>query len=306
MEKTQKNYEYFNKCPICAYTALRTFRKSTFDLDLLTRERIKITDADYGKTWSLSLCEKCGYVFANPCPSADLIRSLYSGIIDPLYEEEAQGRSKNFIPILSFLEKIHPEKGPLFDVGAATGILLNLARNRGWETDGIEASSWAVELAAQKYNLNIRKGNFESASLKSNYYKAVTMVDIIEHVSHPFEAVVKTYEILAPGGILCIVTPDIKSITAKITDGKWWHFRPAHIGYYSLKSLSFLLHRTGFKIIKIRKYNWTFSANYIISRISGLKYLLKNTELASFCKRIPIKLVLGDSLEIYTRKDLQR
>lgn len=302
MKEKDARFENIKKCPVCASSSLSSFKKRTFDYLDLSKDQVKITDSEYGKIWDLSRCGNCTHVFANPCPTPAFIHSLYSEVADPIYEEEAQGRAKNFIRILSFLGKLYPNKEILFDVGAATGILLHLARQRGWKSEGIETSTWAVKVAAEKYNLNLLEGSFESHPLKPNHYTAVTMVDFIEHIPRPFDAVRKAFEILAPGGTLCVVTPDINSMATKITGLKWWHFRPGHLGYFSLKSLSFLLDRGGFRIKKRRKYSWTFSAHYLLSRKRGLKFLLKDPDLTSFWKKIPIKLALGDSFEIYATK----
>jgi len=242
-------------------------------------------------------------VFANPAPTPHFIQTLYSQVEDPLYEDEAEGRSKNFSKILSRLEKILPNKGTLFDVGAATGILIHLARDRGWDADGIEPSAWAVKYAQEKYGLNIKEGSFEEASLPANHYAAVTLVDIVEHMSSPLEAVQKAFEILKPEGILCLVTPDIKSLAARIAGAKWWHFRPGHVGYFTAESLQKLLDLTGFTIVKKKKYAWTFSAHYLISRKKWLRFLIKNARMALFWKKISIKLALSDSMEIYARKN---
>ena len=266
-------------------------------------DHIKITDSDYGKIWDLSRCKNCNHVFANPCPSQEFIRSLYGATEDPLYQEEAVGRSKSFERILTTLDKIHPEQGILLDIGAATGILMNISREHGWDAEGIEPSAWAVRIARERYNLTIMEGAFETAHLVGNRYAAVTMVDFIEHISHPLEALSIAQKILSPGGILCLVTPDVNSLAARIMGQRWWHYRPGHLGYFSKRSLDFLLHRTGFRMIKMRKYNWTFSLHYLLSRVPVLKFLLKSHVLASFWKKIPIKLVLRDSFEIYASKD---
>lgn len=279
-------------------------KSGNLDATTLNIDHIKITDSDYGKIWDLSRCKNCSYVFANPCPSQEFIRSLYGTTEDPLYQEEAAGRSKSFERILATLDKIHPEQGILFDIGAATGILMNISREHGWHAEGIEPSTWAVRIAREKYNLTIMEGTFETASLAEKRYTAVTMVDFIEHIPHPFEALSIAKKILSPGGILCLVTPDVNSLAARIMGQNWWHYRPGHLGYFSKRSLDFLLHRTGFRMIKMRKYNWTFSLHYLLSRVPSLKFLLKSQVLASFWKKIPIKLVLRDSFEIYALKDL--
>lgn len=303
MKSELKNFEYFKKCPVCSSSSLTSFKKGTFDFFRLSQEQIKITDRDYGKIWDLSRCQNCNYIFANPSPSPEFISSLYSEVEDPLYEEEAQGRSKNFLRILKHLERIHPPEGILFDVGAATGIFLNLARQRGWEVDGIETSAWAVQLAKEKYDLRLREGSFEKAELKKNSYAAVVMIDFVEHTPLPFQALVKAHEILSAEGILILVTPNIKSLAAKIAGSRWWHFRAGHLAFFNSKSLEILLKRSGFQVIKKRKYAWTFSAYYLISRKPRLQFLLKKPILASFWKKIQLKLALGDSFEIYARKE---
>lgn len=298
-----QKFEFIKVCPVCSSPLLKAYKKGTFNASKLDQDQVKITDSQYGKVWDLSRCEGCGHIFANPCPSSEFIFSLYSAVKDPLYEEEAPGRSRNFLRILDFIEKSVPERGVLFDVGAATGILLDLARRRGWTPEGVEASSWAVQTARAKYGLTLFEGDFEKAPLKENFYTAVTMIDFIEHIPQPLPALLKAHSILKPGGVLSLVTPDIHSLAAKIAGQRWWHFRPAHLSYFSEKSLSTLLGKAWFRIFKKRMYTWTFSAHYLISRKQKLEFLLRSPVLASFFRKIPIKLALCDSFEIYARKE---
>ncbi|MBN2246652.1 MAG: class I SAM-dependent methyltransferase [Candidatus Aminicenantes bacterium] len=291
------------ECPVCRSQKLQTYKRSSIDIENLSEKQFMITDNAYGKTWELSRCQNCTHVFANPCPSTKLINSLYARIKDPDYEQEASGRGKNFKRILSRLEKIHPEKGVLFDVGAATGILLNNALNRGWHPDGVETSLWGVETAEKKYGIIVRLGNFSTLSALPKKVTAVTMVDIIEHIPDPYTAVSRAYEILKPGGTLCLVTPDLNSLAARITGRNWWHFRPAHLAYFNKKSLIYLLRRAGFQIEKIKRYSWTFSAYYVFSRKPIFKFMIKNKKMAIFWKKIPVKLALLDSIEVYAKKD---
>ena len=293
---------HFSRCPVCSATTMDPFKRGTLHPQSLHASQIKITDSEYGKIWDLSRCRRCGHVFANPCPPEDLIRALYGGIEDPDYEEESRGRGKNFMGILDHLEDLTDEKGALFDVGAATGILMNLAERRGWEVDGIDPSRWAVRVARQKYGLPMREGPFESAALPAGRFTAVTLVDFIEHIPHPAVAMARVHEILKPGGIVCLVTPDITSLMARIAGGRWWHYRPAHLSYFTWDSLSRLLIRAGLRPIMLRRYAWTFSLYYLLSRKRIGHILLKNPYLTSFWQNIPLKLALYDSFEVYARK----
>jgi SAM-dependent methyltransferase len=301
MREAESPLRTLTACPACAGADIRAYQKGTFS-GRLTQDEVKITDSQYGKTWDLSVCGACGHIFANPCPTAEYLASLYGRVEDPLYEEEAAGRSRNFLRLLRRLERLVPEKGALFDVGAATGILLDLARRRGWEPAGIEPSSWAVK-AAEKYGLRLIQGSFETAPLPKDTYAAVTMVDFIEHTPLPFEAVRKAQAILRPAGVLVMVTPDINSRAARLAGSRWWHLRPAHVAFFSRSSIDALLRRAGLSFVAERRYAWTFSAHYLLSRKPALAARMKTLGPTSFLKRIPIKLALGDSFEVYAVKD---
>jgi SAM-dependent methyltransferase len=297
------NFPRADRCPVCLSSSLKDHRKGTFDFNFLRPEQVKITDSEYGKVWNLSLCASCGHLFANPHPAPEFLFALYSQVEDPLYEEEAAGRSQNFAGIIGRLERLRPERGALFDVGAATGIFCDLARRRGWTVDGIEPSGWAVRTAAEKYGLRLRHGDFRNADLPAGRYQAVTMIDLIEHTPRPREAAAQAFRILAPRGLLCLVTPDIHSLAARAAGRRWWHFRPGHLAYFSRQSLTTLLAGAGFRILETRRYAWTFSLHYLLTRRKALAVLARPPGLASFFKRLRIKLALADSFEVYAVKD---
>jgi len=289
-------------CPICRSREIRPWKKGTFDYAALSADQIKITDSGYGKIWDLSACRSCGHAFADPYPAPEFISSLYGEVEDPLYDQEAEGRARNFSPILDRLDRLCPERGILFDVGAATGILGDAARGRGWRVDGVDPSSWAVRYAAEKYGLTLRRGGFEDVDVAAGSVQAVTMIDFIEHTPRPVDAAVKAFTVLAPGGVLCLVTPDIHSRAARMAGRRWWHLRPGHIAYFSRESLRVLLEDAGFRILESRRYAWTFSLHYLVSRFPWMGPFARS-RASSFLRRIPIKLALGDSFEIYAVKD---
>jgi SAM-dependent methyltransferase len=302
MNDERERFERVAACPACGGAGFRPWRKGSADLRELRPEDVRITDSRYGLTWDLSRCDDCGHIFADPCPTPAFIGSLYGALEDPLYEEEAEGRAMNFRRVLTRIEGLRPEKGRLFDVGAATGILMNLARERGWEIDGVEPSAWAVAFARDRYGLAVREGVFETATVSPVSVDVVTMVDLIEHTARPYDVVHRAAEVLRPGGLLCLVTPDIRSAAARLSGRTWWHLRPAHLAYFTRGSLDALFSRTGFTVVRRRSYSWTFSARYLASRKAALRFLLRGRRLSSYLGRIPIKLALGDSFEIYARK----
>lgn len=286
-------------CPLCGSKNTELWRKG--NIESVKVEEFKITDYRYGKHWNLLRCKDCHFIFSNPFPPTE-ISKIYERVEDPEYVEEEEGRSGNFKSILKTLKKIVETGGPFLDVGCATGIMMNLARKEGWDVHGVELSSWAVEEARKRYGLEVLKGDFLTIDFPEDFFKVVALIDIIEHVSNPVKTVEKVWRLLGKGGICVVVTPDVMSLTARLMGGKWWHFRPAHIGFFSKESLSYLLLSKGFEIVKFKRYRWRFSLYYIASRIKFLKKFVELKFLKPFLKRIPIILPLMDSLEIYARK----
>lgn len=264
-------------------------------------EEFKITDYQYGKHWNLLECMDCNFIFSDPFPPVE-VSEIYEKIVDSEYVEEERGRSGNFKSILKTLNKISKDKGAFLDVGSATGIMMNLAKNEGWDVYGVELSSWAVEVARKRYGLEVVKGDFLTVDFPENFFKVIALIDIIEHVPNPKETMEKVWKLLKNNGICVLVTPDIMSFTARLIGEKWWHFRPAHIGFFSKKPLLYLLNSKGFEIVKLKRYKWRFSLYYIASRIKFLKKFAELKFLKPILKRIPIILPLMDSLEIYARK----
>jgi hypothetical protein len=74
---------------------------------------------------------------------------------------------------------------------------------------------------------------------------------------------------LTPGGLLVIVTPDISSLAARVMGHRWWHFRSAHIGYFSRQTMLAALESAGFQVEKIVPYTWWFPLGYVMKRLES-------------------------------------
>jgi 2-polyprenyl-3-methyl-5-hydroxy-6-metoxy-1,4-benzoquinol methylase len=290
-------------CPLCNSKQIKLFKKGTFDPETVNSENFKITDSAYGSLWAFFSCKNCRFVFSNPyIPEEDIV-GFYSQLEDREYSTEAEGRSKNFRTILNRLKRVR--KGTensgtrLLDIGAASGIFLHLARQEGYEINGIEPSEFLVKEAKKQYNIELFKGTVEDYKTKDKF-SIITLLDIIEHLVEPDTFMSKVDALIEENGILVLVTPDINSLAARLAGKRWWHFRVAHVNFFNLHSLNFLLQKHGYEIILKKKYVWNFSLFYLSTRI--FPFLKKKKSLQKILKRLHLKLPLFDSWEIYARK----
>lgn len=292
--------EHLKTCPLCQSEDIYLRRRGNFDPGDISEKNFKITDSNYGSLWTFFQCRKCRFVFSNPTIGEKDLIEFYNSLEDEEYSQEAEGRAKNFEPTLKHLGQMEKPDNTLLDVGAASGIFMNLAKSHGYQVSGIEPSESLVQEAKEHYDLELFQGTVEQFPV-SEKFSVITLLDVLEHLSRPVPLMEKVSSMIRPGGILVIVTPDIDSLMVKLTGRRWWHYRVAHVNFFNMTSLNYLLSKTGFEIIKKRRFSWNFSLFYLTSRIFPC---VKNTgALQKLLKRINFKLQLFDSWEIYARKN---
>ncbi len=191
-----------------------------------------------------------------------------------------------------------PPGSSLLDVGAASGIFLNLAREEGFRVTGIEPSAALVADARERYGLELFRGSAEQFVAREKF-AAITLLDVLEHVTDPDAFLSVLDGFLAPGGTLVVVTPDIGSLAAGLMGGRWWHYRVAHVNFFNRRSLGRLLERHGFETALRKRFAWNFSLYYLLTRLLPF---LKGKTLQTRLKKLHLKLQLFDSWEVYARK----
>jgi 2-polyprenyl-3-methyl-5-hydroxy-6-metoxy-1,4-benzoquinol methylase len=286
-------------CPICQSDKSRLFKKGTFDPESLNTDHFKITDSNYGSLWTFFKCDNCGFVFSNPYIPEREILNFYSELEDHEYSSEADGRAKNFEQIIKRLNTLQTPGKTLLDIGAASGIFLNLAKENGYQATGIEPSDYLVKEAHRLYGLDIIKGTIDDLS-PGNTYSIITLLDIIEHLVEPDEFFQKLDPFIEKNGIVVIVTPDIKSITSRLTGKHWWHYRIAHVNFFNSTSILQLLKKHKYEVVMKKRYAWNFSLFYLVTRF--FPSIKENNTLQKLLKSINLKLQLFDSWEIYAKK----
>lgn len=289
------------RCPLCKSADVKSARQCKI-VEEPDSSDFRITDAAYGKTGPLFRCRACGFLFVVYPQDAT---NYYAGMEDRPYEA---GRAYRAIQQRMLLKRLggYFEVRTLLDVGAGTGILLEEARKLGIDAIGVEPSKWCSRVAAD-HGLNILEGTLPHPQLAGRLFDAVTAIDVIEHVSDPVGLLKSCGEHLGKGGGLVIVTPDVRSLTARLLRGRWWHYRVAHVGYFSKKTLKRALEMSGFRIVSVRRAVWHFEIGYLYERLGSYLPLPRLQDSRSraiqwfLSRRIPLNL--GDSLEVIACKE---
>lgn len=137
-------------------------------------------------------CPNCSFQFMDVLPTDEEIRNIYKkdyfdawGLGDGEPKNIVNMKKKCFVHILKKILN-YVNKGNILDVGAATGFLLEVAKEIGFEPYGIEISEYASSIAKKKFGDDkIYNGTLETHPFKENFFDLITMCDVIEHVKDP-------------------------------------------------------------------------------------------------------------------------
>lgn len=220
----------------------------------------KVIDSKNG--FDVIECEKCGFKHLIPIPTQEEMASYYKTefvkkrpeLIDKI-KEDLEWWKMVYAEKYNFFERYLSKKDRrLLDVGCGLGYFLKVGKDRGWEVIGIEPSDQSVRHACG-HGLEILNATLNDEKVKQlGKFNVVHMHEVLEHLFDPIEALSICYDLLVPGGSLCLVVPNDYNILQNMLRDKmgfkpWWVAPPEHINYFDGDSLQRLVQTKGFEII---------------------------------------------------------
>lgn len=282
-------------CRVCGGVLFRRFKESDILSEKVGPDDFRVTDSSYGTTLAIERCAGCGFL-QSACTE---VLSYYQQMEDPAYETGRSARTKQFRDILDVVSR-WVKSGRLLDIGAGTGMLVEQALMCGFQAEGVEPSEWMARQARER-GLPVTSCVLPDIRIKGEY-QAITLVDVIEHVDNPADLLSHVNDILAPDGYLLLVTPDVSSIAARLMGSRWWHFRIAHISYFTPGTIELLLQRCGYEVVQQQRTGWYFELAYLLERLGKFIPGEPQLSLPKLFDRIIIPLNLYDSMLLVCRK----
>ena len=178
-------------------------------------------------------------IASKPFVARALGRLLY---LSPIHRREADG-SVRCLPAVP--------QGRLLDVGCGSGEWLLAMRQRGWTVEGVDFDESAVKLARQ-VGLKVESGSLEEQNYPDDYFDAVTLNHVIEHVPDPVRTLAECARILKPTGKLVLFTPNSASLGHLLFKECWRGLEPPrHLHIFSTWSMRRTLAAAGFQEVTI-------------------------------------------------------
>ena len=261
-----KTQMQLRRCWVCGSARTTPWKARTI-ARALRPEDFRITDSNYGATLALRRCLDCDFIFAED-EEVCALTALYEQLTDPEYEKSQDTRALQMRWLISAARHLRPEARSLLDIGAASGMLVAEARRQGLDAIGVEPSRPLVELARSQNAVEVLPGIFPHPQLVGRRFDLIFLVDVIEHVSNPLGLLRHCAQALNARGVVVVITPDVGSITARVAGKRWWHFRLAHVGYFSRRSLAAIIGAAGLVVLKRFRAKWFFRVYYLAERLA--------------------------------------
>ncbi|HXB42822.1 MAG TPA: class I SAM-dependent methyltransferase [Puia sp.] len=208
-------FETHSICPVCRTNGV--FWCNAMDWEY------RATD----QTYTYLQCPLCLTLFIKRVPDAAL------SLIYPLDYYSFSGKPANLVFKLknswdagfyrSSLKSIASPALSVLDIGGGTGEVLDVIKTADKRIGYAEIVD--IDQAAQ--NIAINKGYAYTCTTIEKYvterkFHLILLLNVIEHVENPLPILNKAEEMLLPGGIIIIKTPNADSLDARVFKNYYW------------------------------------------------------------------------------------
>lgn len=201
-------------------------------------------------------CSRCSFVTADLSLTPEQLAGLYGEryYLGDEYGDYLGCRNtiqRNFRSALNIIERYSPQPSGkrLFEIGAAYGLFLDVARQQYAEVEGIDISGYATAYARNQLGLKVAAGDFLDYEI-TRPIDVACLWDTIEHVQNPHLYIEKLARHMNPGAVVAITTGDIASGMARLRGKRWRQIHPpTHLHYFSRQTLAKLLEKHGLRVV---------------------------------------------------------
>ncbi len=248
-------------------------------------------DFEYATSWQLwrfCRCLQCGCLFLNPRPRLDQFNRIYppwyyslgegdGGVVDAVWSWLQRRKAA------SYLRLTGRTQGRALDIGCGDGRFLAAVQQSGgshWQCEGVEVGEGGGRIA-RRAGITVHSGPAEELPLETGVYDLIWMQQVIEHVPSPRKTLARVVELLAPGGVLVLETPDLGGWDARLFRRRFWggyHF-PRHFLLWNRAGLKAIVERAGLAVQRQRALLspvfWVFSMRNRVIERGGTQFCAK-------------------------------
>ncbi len=206
--------------------------------------------------YDINRCLNCGTMYVETLPTPEALAAIYTD--DSYYElpvDSMQRINDENARRLSLIQKIK-RKGRFLDIGCAHGLLLDKAKQAGYETQGIEPTLSNATVARGKGHavFNGWLSDFVAQNVDQRF-DVISCLDVIEHIDAPKPFMQLAASLLADDGLMVVSTPNYSGMIAKLLGSKDPYMTPPeHITFFTLDGMRKLSACCGLQVNLVQSF----------------------------------------------------
>ncbi len=204
--------------------------------------------------WDILQCKGCGLVSLNPRLTKEELKKHYK----QNYTDPRTNWISKLLYVLGgfqkrFIKRIPLKKnGHLLDIGCGIDPFLSIQKSRGYYVYGVDLDEKVIDFL-KSVGIEGKHGELIDANLEKDYFDIITFWHSLEHVLDPLQTLEESKIILKKNGWLIINLPNFDSLERHIFQEEWSYLAPPrHLYHFTPVTLSRMLKKVGFKVIKIK------------------------------------------------------
>ncbi|WP_170941000.1 class I SAM-dependent methyltransferase [Antarctobacter heliothermus] len=159
-----------------------------------------------------------------------------------------------------------PTKGTILEVGPGGGAVLGWLIAQGHTPTAVEHSPSLSKHLATHYDITVKSGEFEALDLGKDIFDAFCSFHVIEHVRDPLAHLQNAFDIVRPGGMAFVATPNADSWEQRIPGNLSPNYDSAHLRVFSQASLYKLADEVGWQIEQTKTPEFTMGWLRVLSK----------------------------------------
>lgn len=214
-----------------------------------------MTGRAYPRPYSFYRCPRCDLISPAPLPSEAELLAYYTGYRHYAkpehFDRVVAGKRVQAARLVKKLRRLLGARfhgARLLEVGCAAGALLyHLAKEPALWVRGLDIDAENTAVARERLGLDVVTGALPCAALAPGSFDAVFAEQVLEHVLDPGAFLVACRDLLAPGGVLIVGTPNFSGLSARLLGLGWKEYVPyEHVRMFTRRALGYHLERAGF------------------------------------------------------------
>lgn len=235
-------------CPVCESVDTLVYVKNK-DLEYLSSDTI----------YTYHECKSCASIFIDEFPT-DKLSEIYPSNYYSFLEQKKNLalRVKEYLDKRLFKKILSEFEGKsinILDIGGGSGWLLDIIKSvyKNVNITQVVDIDENAKLIAERNGHQFFHGPIQDYRSEV-HFDLVLMLNLIEHISDPKETLVNIEQMMNPGGIVLIKTPNTESLDARLFKKSYWGglHCPRHWILFSKKSFNHMIAQTNLTLSKIK------------------------------------------------------